>query len=235
MTDHQRGIEAATKAWMDDRGIDDRFDHWRGSMGVAISAYLSALAPQAGDNAEEPGGDDETESLLIRNLVGVVRKLCKHLPTTDMTRMEAEDFLLRNNLYGSVFRAHPCTSTPVVSQNAPDLEDRGGDVAAAMGWIDKHLSKTSMLPKPVDQMTETESSIFKIAAYHTGFLQFLRSTLEQRVLNLELPQDVIDLVIAAREAFDIGALPDDENRALDKALNPFSSRVPYENEPDVWP
>jgi hypothetical protein len=89
-----------------------------------ILAFLSALAPQAGDNAEEPGGDDETESLLIRNLVGVVRKLCKHLPTTDMTRMEAEDFLLRNNLYGSVFRAHPCTSTPVVSQNATDLEDK---------------------------------------------------------------------------------------------------------------
>jgi hypothetical protein len=45
MTDHQRGIEAATKAWMDDRGIDDRFDHWRGSMEVAISAYLATTEP----------------------------------------------------------------------------------------------------------------------------------------------------------------------------------------------
>lgn len=52
---------------------------------------------------------------------------------------------------------------------------------------------------------------------------------------VSLPQDVINLVIAAREAFDTGLLPDVENRALDEALNAFSSRVPYENEPDVWP
>lgn len=51
--------------------------------------------------------------------------------------------------------------------------------------------------------------------------------------NVELPQDVVALVIAAREAFDTGMLPDDENLVLDKALNAFSSRVPYENEPDA--
>lgn len=45
-------------------------------------------------------------------------------------------------------------------------------------------------------------------------------------------QDVINLVIAAREAFDTATLPDDENQALDKALEAFASRVPYENEPD---
>jgi hypothetical protein len=47
-----------------------------------------------------------------------------------------------------------------------------------------------------------------------------------------LPQDVINLVIAAREAFDTGWLEDPESSALDKALEVFSSRVPYENEPD---
>lgn len=47
-----------------------------------------------------------------------------------------------------------------------------------------------------------------------------------------MPQDVINLVIAAREAFDTGTLPDEENRALDTALEAFSSRVPYENQPD---
>jgi hypothetical protein len=46
-----------------------------------------------------------------------------------------------------------------------------------------------------------------------------------------LPQDIINLVITAREAFDTGMLPDDESHALDKALEAFSSRVPYENEP----
>ncbi len=48
-----------------------------------------------------------------------------------------------------------------------------------------------------------------------------------------LPQDVINLVIAAREAFDTGWLEDQESNALDKALEPFSSRVPYENDPDA--
>ena len=47
-----------------------------------------------------------------------------------------------------------------------------------------------------------------------------------------LPQDMIDLVIAGREAFDTGHLPSAEQHALDKALEPFSSRVRYENEPD---
>jgi hypothetical protein len=46
-----------------------------------------------------------------------------------------------------------------------------------------------------------------------------------------LPPDVINLVIAAREAFDTGVIPDEEEHNLDKALEPFSERVPYENEP----
>jgi hypothetical protein len=46
-----------------------------------------------------------------------------------------------------------------------------------------------------------------------------------------LPQDVINLVIAAREAFDTGVIPEDEEYNLDKALEPFSERVRYENEP----
>lgn len=50
-----------------------------------------------------------------------------------------------------------------------------------------------------------------------------------------LPQDVINLVIAAREAFDSWTLPECESKALDKALEAFSERVPYENEPDATP
>lgn len=46
-TPHQRALEAATKAWMDDRGIDatvdHRRDHWRESISIAISAYLEAI------------------------------------------------------------------------------------------------------------------------------------------------------------------------------------------------
>lgn len=48
-----------------------------------------------------------------------------------------------------------------------------------------------------------------------------------------MEQELIDLVIAAREAFDTGCLPADEQRALDTALEPFSALVPYANEPDT--
>lgn len=46
-----------------------------------------------------------------------------------------------------------------------------------------------------------------------------------------LPQSFVTLVIAAREAFDTGMLPQDEQGALDKALEPFASSVSYANEP----
>ncbi|PWU76165.1 hypothetical protein DK867_02525 [Ochrobactrum sp. POC9] len=49
------------------------------------------------------------------------------------------------------------------------------------------------------------------------------------------PQDVINLVIAAREACDTWLLPECEFKRLDKALDAFSERVPFENEPDTLP
>ena len=52
--------------------------------------------------------------------------------------------------------------------------------------------------------------------------------------NEPLAQDVVELVIAAREYFDCGLTSGGpELDALDKALEAFSSRVPYENEPDA--
>jgi hypothetical protein len=47
-----------------------------------------------------------------------------------------------------------------------------------------------------------------------------------------LPQAVINLVIAAREFWDAHNDLSEESRALDKALEAFSERVQYENEPD---
>jgi hypothetical protein len=34
-----------------------------------------------------------------------------------------------------------------------------------------------LLPCRVDEMTEREAEIFKVAAYHLGFIQFLRTAL----------------------------------------------------------
>ncbi|NTJ46553.1 hypothetical protein G6K93_05935 [Agrobacterium rhizogenes] len=73
------------------------------------------------------------------------------------------------------------------------------------------------------------------AAAQADYEQRIRSAISQSDPATEmaaLPQDVINLVIAAREAFDIFSLQEQESTALDKALDAFSSRVPYENEPD---
>ena len=45
----------------------------------------------------------------------------------------------------------------------------------------------------------------------------------------KIPDDVRRLVIAARRAFDLG-YSDEEFHELDRALEAFSERVPYENE-----
>ncbi|SMF65468.1 hypothetical protein SAMN02982989_3363 [Xaviernesmea oryzae] len=47
-----------------------------------------------------------------------------------------------------------------------------------------------------------------------------------------MTDEIVNLVIAAREAFDCGFLPEEESRTLDKALEPFASKVRYANEPD---
>lgn len=48
-----------------------------------------------------------------------------------------------------------------------------------------------------------------------------------------LPQDVINIVIAAREFWDINNDLSEESRALDKALEAFVDRVPFGNGPDA--
>ena len=62
----------------------------------------------------------------------------------------------------------------------------------------------------------------------------IRAISSQPVANT-LPQDVINLVIAAREAWETWQLPEEEFKRLDAALEAFASRVPYENEPDDLP
>jgi len=62
----------------------------------------------------------------------------------------------------------------------------------------------------------------------------IRAISSQPVVN-GLPQDVINLVIAAREAWDTWQLPEEEFKRLDTALEAFAIRVPYEDEPEALP
>lgn len=62
-----------------------------------------------------------------------------------------------------------------------------------------------------------------------------RLTPIEGVAASELPVDVRALVIAAREFWDDNNDQSDESTALDKALEAFSSRVPYDDEPTPSP
>lgn len=68
-------------------------------------------------------------------------------------------------------------------------------------------------------------------ADHQALMGLVARSREIMSLPFEpLQSDVIDLVIAAREVMDTGPVGE-EFTALDKALEAFASRVPYENEP----
>jgi hypothetical protein len=78
---------------------------------------LSALAPQAGDNAEE----QVAWLVKIYSIDGALLDTRLEFVKPTVWSTALTEFV---PLY-----THPCTSTPVVSQNAPALEDKGGD-----GW-----------------------------------------------------------------------------------------------------
>lgn len=59
-----------------------------------------------------------------------------------------------------------------------------------------------------------------------------RGLADGRQTTRSLPADVVRLVIAAREAWPLLDHGTDEERELDKALELFSCRVPYDGEPD---
>jgi hypothetical protein len=117
-----------------------------------VRAVLSALAPQAGDNAEEPvapivnitTGMRELRASLIARTVRQSLRNYGHksaestLPeciATDVERALAAD----EKVWGAALASHPCDSTPVVSHNAPDLEDKGGDALELTAWEREEL------------------------------------------------------------------------------------------------
>jgi len=73
------------------------------------------------------------------------------------------------------FMPHPLD--PRFAATASDYLSQKNQSLDILGWVDRHLNKTPMLPIRVDEMNETEAKIFEVVAYHNGFLQFLRSSL----------------------------------------------------------
>lgn len=81
---------------------------------------------------------------------------------------------------------------------------------------------------PLPQLASETIMITDESGYTSGF----EITSAPQTQMTGLPQDVINLVIAAREFWDGNNDLSHESRALDKALTAFSERVPYENQPD---
>lgn len=111
------------------------------------------------------------------------------------------------------------------------------EARSAIGlYLIEQTTREVYLNGPRDDEDANQKSFVSVeeakAAAQSDYEARIRSAIEPQPEPVDLPQDVINLVIAAREAFDAGTLPDEESRALDKALDPFSARVGYENEPE---
>ncbi len=97
----------------------------------------------------------------------------------------------------------------------------------------RHHVKTSIGWQAFGARTGKERQMYE-EGFKAGYRR-CKSDNEPELGEDELQQDVINLVIAAREACDSWQLAECEFKQLDKALDAFSERVPYENEPDDLP
>lgn len=112
-----------------------------------------------------------------------------------------------------------------LSRAAPPAMDR-----EAVGLVEQVKRALKELDEEGDQYTDAG---MEDVYYRWPTIRHALSTLSADAIRQGegLPQSFVTLVIAAREAFDTGLLPQDEQGALDKALEPFASSVPYANEP----
>lgn len=109
----------------------------------------------------------------------------------------------------------------------------GADEIERLTKIHKQAFELGIFHQSRADKAEAENAKLTVAcAVYEVQAAGLREQLAAGREGIPMPQDVINLVIAAREAFDMGTLPDEESRALDKALEAFSSRIPYENQLD---
>lgn len=123
--------------------------------------------------------------------------------------------------------------------NAADWRNRAERAESQCEDLLKQIEHLrAILPSAAGSQNLPDSKV--IAFYITlGELRALKQLSGPALVRQALPQDVINLVIAAREVWELvefGALPDaDQTKALDQALEAFSSRVPYADEPVQLP
>jgi hypothetical protein len=120
-----------------------------------------------------------------------------------------------------------------VAEQVDELEDPFAAWESIELFNSHHNQMQKALCKIADMVDAEDADLDDAISIATAVLPVQDPPLAPEIAAL--PQDVINLVGAAREAFDTFSLEEPESSALDKALEPFSSRVPYENEPDDVP
>lgn len=120
----------------------------------------------------------------------------------------------------------------------PRVGDGYQDEVINAGWhYWKAALSRSVAMEPISSNMETQDQVASILLQFGSDKQKAEALtyVSHRPVAERLPQDVINLVIAAREACDSWQLAECEFKKLDHALDAFSERVPYENEPEALP
>jgi hypothetical protein len=117
--------------WLDADNVQTVYPSVEAAKAAAQADYeariLSALSPQADDNAEEPvAWQPKYKQEVIDHHKSIGSGLWDYAMTVYPTKEKAENYGGGGHEVRPLY-AHQCTSTSVVSQNAPGLEDKGGD------------------------------------------------------------------------------------------------------------
>lgn len=118
-----------------------------------------------------------------------------------------------------------------VSETANQLLQRNPEAPFAACIVRSYDGVTYSLRSMDDRLDVSEIAKANGGGGHRNAAGFRVKASPPPQTHVALPQDVINLVIAAREFWDVAMDDSDESAALDAALEAFASRVPYENEP----
>lgn len=145
----------------------------------------------------------------------------------------------RDAVYHTPLFVAPPASAPAEPVAGGALEDvvewHKKEIADLEGLIERNNAYKRKVGSHDDSANKRCRSAIHHHRWSIDAVLRIRSALAEQPAPVEavaaVPADVVELVIAAREAWED---PEDEERhtALDRALEAFASRVPYENDPD---
>jgi hypothetical protein len=211
----------------------------REALKSGFHAYHSALG--AGTVAREPVVDDKRwmDSGFVRDIRNHARRLWNEDEFSCSWNDENKEHYIVRAAMLAAAPPPPAAVQEPVAVKALEWEEGIGlwtaqtqFVACYSVWcVDDEKWQCSLLDGYF-----TSDDVAKAAA-QADYEQRIRSALSTSQSDpapeiITLSQDVINLVIAAREVLDTGYSIEPERNWLDKALEAFSSRAPYENEPE---